>query len=1600
MRRLSFILLCITLLLSLSSCIKEPFFFGQDLPEGTPITARIDFDAQEMFDIQIGTKAAATIVDESRIHDLYVMLFDSSGNKFYGRYFTYEHQYDSRDNLLSQPNEGWFVENLPITNNTGKKTRGVVKISTEAKTNCTLVLLANVSNTIYSLDGKNAVTHLTEISTLAQLQQVKVVLAQDLVNRSDLFLMFGTLGESPDPENPYQGTLSTSQMAWDKTSGTSTGDYGDDFKVPLTRLDAKVTFRVQVNTNNIGTVEPRNWQVFNVPKTCYLWPNNSDQDDNAPFDALDAFFEGTESEKVTEGGVTKTITWYVFSFYMLENRQRPKLSISSYEGGDFNGKEYYLRELQDKSQVNPTYGAPYVKNGAWIYANENATYVKFDMILELLNGIDGVNLGTVEGLTSDAVFTVHLGDFGNSRNPYSSAFDNYNTYRGYSYTYDITVNNSKSIYVEVRGTGPDPATRKEEEPGYEGSVMLASEGIINCDSHYEYHSLLFNYDQRLGDGNRSKYSWYIKTPFFKGGPKSERDAYRWYVMPDNADCLWVKFALSDKDTNPESATYGCYKEARKKYPGYIPGDPSTENNYDPTWYPGKTGKDIPPLLDVNQLVNFLFWQNELQYRDTPPAGVTVEPLSAAEREALYFDKNKQLRFTAFIDEFYYEEDPRTGNLDPNLWRQYVNALPRELHILSDTEYSLDHNSDVILSSHSIVQRSIQTIYNIYAPDLTSLWGTEHVDEMSSISRSRPGYEAEGWPWWGAGLPTPAVLYNDDENGRLNTAAIWSISDEQSQIGNNPLWETFLDYEVKNDIPALIDDYYYQAYSCMTRNRDNNGNGTIDPDELRWYTASINQLVGMWVGNEALTHSARLYQPRDPNNITDGLQWRSETISSTCSDIADPRILRSEEGATKSDYSFYSWWTNSAATRDKVVAVRCLRNIGTYKENGVVKDITEAPFSQMPDQYFDCEKGVDENGKAWPNEDGSYTIRFSRLNSRAIRGYTEGDLPYHDEDSTNDQVYLRFTAQPKDVHKYADGAAELKITQEALNNAVSLHNDYCPPGYRIPSMTELLMMATTLPADYWGKYIYPCRTYFSRGKIGRRQTNSEKNKIGWAYSKPNNRVYLQNATDNATGLRCVKDNNMIGDITGKISVADADHVRLNVPMDIDLNFSSMTSGISRVTLTLNYIDSYGTNRVETIPADLPLGGLTIRETLHYTINPEFVPNIVGTRGFMTVKAVVLNAAGIERTFEAPIRLVSEMYTSLTLLPCEYNPNPGANHEFPLLITAAHINQPVTKWTLRITTPDNQTQILDNSHGLDLPTNTTGAPITYASTIYKYTPGTLKLGTYTFQLEAEYKYGDPEKTVTTRSEEVSMDVLKVNFDPLAGVDVADLNDPDSDKDATTIKDYKWNRQMIEGLDFSAGDFIETDMDISRCVYKPVKDKGKVSPDLSVGLDELLAFGVNDIDWVPWSLHIYYPAVNTEDPNPESSARWLYFSPVFERGTSDKYCYSSLYYANIPSTSPLQIRLDKNGCHWNGRWMDVNAWPNEIYPYDGKGMTHREHVQSVMNRLVNAKTVYIGSVEGKHRSRAIYRFVRVVYNGRYSSTRDGNDSFKEDPVHGGDL
>lgn len=1560
MRRFIRIMLLLSSLAAVWSCFREEddIHGGGNLPpDGTPITLTLGFGASDLDDIQIGTKAELSRSDESRIHDLYVLIFDNNSSsdtykqKIYGRYFTYEHQYSIlKDNdpltadLLSQDNEGWYVDNLKSSDQAdlSKKTRGVVKISTVAKTGCKLVLLANIANTITSIKDPDASDDEKQLGALGWLSRtdlslddfakVNVTLEQNVVNRSNLFLMMGTM----DVDN-------TASMAWNKENG-ATKEYGADYKVQLTPLDAKVKFRVRFDQTNISSITPRYWKAFKLPDRCMLDPNPS-QDKQTPNDIGAQFFQTDESYfESTE--TVDDVTWQVFTFYMLESK--PSL--------DNSADSYYKRDKVVKDNGRNT--------DSWEYAPGDGAYVKFDVILNLTEaGIQELlnDPETHHALTSDAKFTVHLGDFS------SNHFNNFQVLRGHSYTYNITIVNSQSIYVEVMN-------ETENEPGHEGSLLLTTDEIINCDAHYESHSMSFKANPALaGEDAQSKLSWYIKTPFTKpdqGRPVFNQTTKQYEVPTENGipliDYKWVKFGLNKK-------VGSLYTDSRFAYPG--------DHKYDPSWNPADwdsvSNPDVPELIDINQLVNLLFDQNKRK------ANGDANTL---------FDVGNDICFTAFVDEYYYEKHPLTGELDPDLWREFINKEPRELHVLSEATYSHDLQSDVITSSHSIIQNSIQTFYNTYSPDLSSVWGTEHKDEMrnrGAADANTPGVN-KSWSWWPSGrsLPTDGFI-TDEENGRINTATMWGMADA-------PAWDSFLDYEVENDIPELKRDYQYMAYSCLTRNRDNNGNGVIDPEELRWYTASINQLVGMWVGNESLSQSARLYQPIDATNKTDALKWRAHVLSSTCAldkdnnpDISNPRVIRGEEGATKSYYGQWNWAFPSGSPeeyRDRVASVRCIRNAGTFRNNGEDTDISYAPYDQMVDQYYEVPTGTDGDGHAFPNADGTYTVRFSRLNPKSIREYSSEDLPYHDEYSPHNRVYLELHLQNPDNYVVEDGTGNKceKPLNDDITNAG--HNSYCPPGYRFPNMTELLMMSNLAPSSYWdqtgtsGDKYFPCRTYFSRGANGNNKTSTETGKIGWQYQRKvgDERVNMANNTGrDMTAIRCVRDQDLTGDITGKVIVANYDQLSNGGKTNITLNFSSMASAIQSIELGLVYVDGTGEHTIRIDEADtVPLSGVTLNSTFEYTV-PAFgtARKQLPVRGWMKVRATVRNAQGMERVFETAVRVISDMTASIKLLPCDYDNRTG-KYPFPVLLTAYDddTNSKVTSWKLKVVSPDKATRTFE-----------LGNPNTnYATRVFEYNPyengGDLLEGTYTFQLEASSTSSSSSETV--RSEVVSMLILHKDYRPIEE-DVTDAvnSDPNGKASDLMVGDHQgqWEREMLTGLDFVAGDFIEADMDISKCIYKNYPGDDDYNKD--IGMDMLISVGLNGTDWIPWVLNIQFPSVYPV------TVESMYVNPTWLEGTS--LVNQGLQYCFPDSAIPAHFRLEKGGVYWNGENVDIGRWG-----------VNQNKVQSVIDRLTAANTLYIGSTDDYHRSRALYRFVRVVHNGRDSSVDTTESDFKDNPGHGGQL
>ena len=550
------------------------------------------------------------------------------------------------------------------------------------------------------------------------------------------------------------------------------------------------------------------------------------------------------------------------------------------------------------------------------------------------------------------------------------------------------------------------------------------------------------------------------------------------------------------------------------------------------------------------------------------------------------------------------------------------------------------------------------------------------------------------------------------------------------------------------------------------------------------------------------------------------------------------------------------------------------------------------------------------------------------------------------------------------------------------------------------MTEMLLMASLQPSGYWtGGTNYPTRTYYSRGIRGSKITDGERHKIGWGYN--DGIVHMHNSRASSPtiidGLRCVKDMNCTGEITGSISVPGGDKLHMGDDCQIKLNITSLGSAIRSLNLYLVYVGTSGNEETRSIDlGGIKLSGVAIQdESVDWT-----VPTDLTLLGDMYIRAIVVNNAGIRKVLETPIRIISPVFASVRLLPCVYN---GAqNPSYPVMLTVHSPGSDIKKWTLIIKDPDNEATPVN----IDA---CSGARYWNATWQFAYSLNSLSTGTYSFQLDVLTADGKH-----TLSNNAKMDVLRINYVPNPG-----RTGDDGYKKASDIT-VNWEPDVVTGMNMASGDFIEANIDLSNCsyyiVYKTDPETGveldERDNDQTLGKDNIISIGITDTDHgnkvtVPYVYHIYYPA-HDDDESANPQKNWL--RPNISKSTgSDKsngtnyklfkggegtgfMLQSGNYYMPDPAY-PQLFRLEKAGAFWNGQWMDPAKW-NE-----GGQDGNPSNAAESLAQILSSDTFYIGSTQGTHRSRATYFYVRAVRNGTETNAAGGGVSIN-DPINGGNL
>lgn len=465
-------------------------------------------------------------------------------------------------------------------------------------------------------------------------------------------------------------------------------------------------------------------------------------------------------------------------------------------------------------------------------------------------------------------------------------------------------------------------------------------------------------------------------------------------------------------------------------------------------------------------------------------GELMENLQNAETLDL-FDNNDQIVVSCYVNEYYYEDKATE-------WHKWVNTDNREMLILCDTKAG--NGSSLTEGTYIIRQKSIQTIFKTDG-SLASAWGTEWFNETDNI---QPNYGINSDNTDRGNSTANFASFNND--GRRNMIAeVYNNGNQRADWSDITTWNWDWD-------PQTTAGEYRKAYlACMSRNRDADGDGEFDVNEMKWYLASVNQYQDLWIGNAGINQNAHLYT------------YPATPVVTHYFSNSQGQIFWAEEGAAVSPYHEHG----GRFANNRKHAVRCLRNLNV-----------ESPADQS--KYIASQNDVLQVDYATvKQEGGKYVVELSGLNSNALRGYRTEMLTRHTEREEQNKPYVSFT-----INDELTRPSDLRNGQYTWTNIINSgkDGDYgCPDGYRIPSQKELILMLSKVnDTDYHNDEVLS----MTRSSFAPNQTGYPYHPLGYTvggYAIHNYNPFMcvlvtdiNNINNNTVNhsnyyLRCVKDN---------------------------------------------------------------------------------------------------------------------------------------------------------------------------------------------------------------------------------------------------------------------------------------------------------------------------------------------------------------------------------------------------------------------------------------------------------------------------------------------
>lgn len=598
---------------------------------------------------------------------------------------------------------------------------------------------------------------------------------------------------------------------------------------------------------------------------------------------------------------------------------------------------------------------------SFVNAPENATYV--------------VIHGKYQGgdYAGDLSYTVHLGDFTHNKADFSVAANS-------NYEYTLTIKGVNNFIAESKKNGDDP--------GSEGVVIFKGTDILEVDCHYEARVMKFSMSELNQIINVDKYGYILKiqTAFCEtismivDGEGRIYDAaeFRTQSNPTVLTTVGTDGMPVDKSKilisgDADFDWVRFVKNTGNDYstPNLNPGCrvSSSHSISDVCAYPGKenpqTGKD-----NTQTIFEFL--------RDLYKAG--------KEQNASYFNATgSSVYVTCFVDENYYP--------DKN-WTEYVNkSEPRRMYFANELFVSADGQSSFARAKYVVSQKSIWTFYEL--DPAKKPFGIESVSEedVQGVNVVK-GTNVQPEDWKGR----TSAVYNNRNKG----------------------------FYANSTKSAGKQDIYKDAYkACMSRNRDEDGNGTIDEKEIKWYLAAVDQYKGMWAGERALDKDMRLFKA-DPEDWTELATNAKKYHYFTCSNA---NTFWAEEGCATGKE-----WNSTK--------VRCIRTLESKSNSNGLADA---------DKYYEYDSATE-------------TVTML-LNNDALRPAQLGGFDTYFERGTgkaNNLLYKKFKVASANLSGSYSKTQVISKTKGA--DFIAASDDVCQKaagygGYwRVPNQRELAVMS--------------------------------------------------------------------------------------------------------------------------------------------------------------------------------------------------------------------------------------------------------------------------------------------------------------------------------------------------------------------------------------------------------------------------------------------------------------------------------------------------------------------------------------------------------------